>query len=52
MYNDQLVYMVVIWVFLGIYLRKEKVALSLMFVYCTHNIADVFLILYINKRYM
>ncbi len=28
MYNDQLVYKVVIWAFFGINLRTEKVALS------------------------
>ncbi len=41
MYNDQLVYKVVIWAFFGISLWKEKVALNIWF-WCHKewNIAD------------
>ncbi len=35
MYNDQLVYMVVIWAFFGISLGKQKVALSMVTIHMT-----------------
>ncbi len=37
MYNDQLVYQVVIWVFFGISLWKEKVALNK----CLYSITEL-----------
>ncbi len=37
MYNDQLVYKVVIWAFFGISLCKEKVALIIITLGAIHN---------------
>ncbi len=37
MYNDKLVYKVVIWAFFGITLWKEKAALTTHFFCCEYN---------------
>ncbi len=46
MYNDQLLYKIVIWAFFGISLWKEKVALNPSWI-CMHETINVYLWLYI-----